>query len=416
VKRRTTSASVGVAGTTSGNSLLRPLSYPTFRYYWTGAFISSIGSWLQLTAVLWLVRNMGGDTLVGVVNLVNWIPVLFLGLFAGAIADRMDRKRVVLWSQGVMMVCSILIGLCVQLAWVHDLVLMVFLAIAGIAYAIFVVAWIATIPVLVPREELLGAAALNNLQFNLARFVGPILGGLLLLAANDYVPFYANALSFATFMVLVVVSRTEMPPASSGSGSMLSKVLEGMRYVRGNRWMIKVLATSCGISFFGFSFIVLIPSVCRQILLVSGHNYGFLMGMTGLGALLGLLAVAFLKSRVGFKAMMALGCLLNAAFLAAFALSDMYWLSCILAAGAGGSFLLCNAAAIAALQRNTIPEMQGRISSMGVVSYVGVFPIGGLVLGILSDVVSLRFSLFFAGCACVAVALFVVFFVSVPGD
>ncbi|OFW66950.1 MAG: hypothetical protein A2V52_00380 [Actinobacteria bacterium RBG_19FT_COMBO_54_7] len=204
-------------------------SFRAFRLYWSGAFVSSIGSWLQLTAVLWFVKNIGSDTLVGFVNLVGWIPTLFLGLFAGAIADRMNPKRVVLWSQAVMLLCSLGIGLCVQLDWIHDLVLIVFLGISGIAYAIFVTAWVATIPVLVPREALLGAVTLNNLQFNLARFIGPIAGGLLLVEAGHYVPFYANALTFGLFMFLVSISGVEMPQPQAGSANVVSSVLEGLR-------------------------------------------------------------------------------------------------------------------------------------------------------------------------------------------
>jgi MFS family permease len=396
--------------------VLDSLSYRSFRMYWSGAFISSIGSWLQVAAVLWFVRSIGSDTLVGFVNMVAWVPTLFLGLFAGAVADRMDRRRVILISQAVMLVCSILIGLSIDLPWVHDLTLIVFLGISGIAYALFVMAWVATIPVLVPKEALLSAVTLNNVQFNLARFFGPLLGGWLLLVASDQIPFYLNASTFGAFMLMILISRAELPPARPRTESVGACVLEGFRYVRDNSWMVTVLAVVCGLSFFGFSFMVLIPSVCKQILGVSDHAYGFLLGMTGLGALGGMLAVAFLKPRVGLKAMMGMGAFLTAAFLLAFSASSAYWLSCLLAAGAGGSFVLCNAAAGAALQGNVTPEMQGRVSSLWVVAYVGTFPVGGLLLGYLSDALSLKTSLVIAALACAAVAAFAFLFVVIPGD
>jgi MFS family permease len=347
--------------------------------------------------------------------MVGWIPVLFLGLFAGAMSDRMDRRRVILTCQAVMMGCSIMMGVCIHTS-IPDLTLVVFLGISGVAYAIFTPAWISTIPFLVTREKILSANTLNNVQFNLARFIGPTIGGVLLVVTTPYVPFYLNALTFAAFMVLILLSKAGLPPPQPRRENVRASIVDGFRYVSKNGWMGRILLTICGLSFFGFSFIVLIPSVCKQVLHVRDHYYGFLMGMTGLGALAGIVAVAVLKKRVGLKAMMTVGAFLTAAFLVAFALSRYYWLSCLLAVGVGGSFLVFNAVAAAALQGNASPEMQGRVSSMLVVAYIGIFPLGGLLLGYLSDALSLRTSLLFAGFACVAVALCIVFFVSIPGE
>lgn len=284
------------------------------------------------------------------------------------------------------------------------------------AYAIFTPTWVSAIPFLVTKEKILSGAALNNLQFNLARFIGPVIGGLLLLVTSDYVPFYLNALTFGAFMLLIILSRAEMPPPEPRRENVGRSVVDGFKYVKENGWMGRILLIVCGLSFFGFSFIVLIPSVCKQILHVSEHQYGFLMGMTGLGAVAGIAAVAELKKRVGLKTMMGLGALLTAAFLIAFALSRNYWLSCLLAAGVGGSFLVFNAAAGAALQGNVSREMEGRVSSMWVVAYIGIFPLGGLLLGYLADVLSLKTALLIAGFACVLVALSIGLFVSIPAS
>ncbi len=346
-------------GTSSGVSgaqdrrygVLSALSSRTFRMYWSGALISSVGSWLQMTAVLWFVRANGSDSLVGFTNMVSWIPCLFLGLFAGAIADRLDRRRLMLACQAVMMFCSVMMGLCIHTS-IHDLALIVFLGISGVAYAIFVSTWVSTIPFLVTRETILSGVTLNNVQFNLARFIGPIIAGLLLVATSDYMPFYLNALTFGAFMVLIFLSGAELPPPEPRRVNIGRSVIEGFKYVGENPWIARVLATICGLSFFGFSFIVLIPSVCSQILQVDDHYYGLLMGMTGLGAVAGMAAVSVLEKRVGLKALMSLGALLTAAFLIAFSFSRLFWLSCLLAAGAGGSFLICNTGAGAALQGN----------------------------------------------------------------
>jgi MFS family permease len=398
----------------ASRGVLSAMSSRGFRMYWAGAFVSSIGSWLQMTAVLWFARNIGSNTLVGFVNLVGWIPVLFFGLFAGVMSDRMNRRRVMLVTQAVMMVCSILMGVCISTS-VKDLTLVIFLGISGIAYAIFTPVWVSVIPLLVKKEDLLSGATLNNVQFNVARFIGPIVGGLLLLYFSAYVPFYANAVTFGAFMLLILFSRAELPAPGPKKEGVAASVVDGFRYVIENGWMGRVMLTICALSFFGFSFIVLLPSVCKQVLHVGEHYYGFLMGMTGLGAVAGMIAVGYLR-RVGLKSMMFVGSLLTSGFLLAFALSPYYWLSCILAAGAGGSFVVFNSSAAAAVQRSASQEMMGRVSSMLVVAYIGVFPVGGLLLGYLADVFSIRASLLLAGFACVAVSLCIPFLVSVPEE
>ncbi len=396
--------------------VLSALGAPGFRAYLAGAFVSSVGSWLQLSAVLWFVREIGSDTMVAFVNLVGWVPVLVFGLFAGVLADRLDRRRVIIICQVVMMSCSVLIGLCIHIKSLRDLVLIVFLGISGIAYAVFTPAWVSAIPFLAGRKNVLSGNTLNNVQFNLARFVGPILGGLLLAVTSAYMSFYLNALTFGAFIVLILLSKAELPKPSRSGGRVVSSVTEGFRYVGRNPWMIKVLAAIAGLSFFGYSFIVLIPSVSKQVLHVGSHHYGFLMGMSGLGAIAGIFAVAFLGKSLGLKAMMFVGALLTAVFLAGFALSDVYWLSCVFAFMIGGSFLLFNSAAGAALQGGASAEMQGRVTSMSVVAFIGVYSLGGLFLGYLSDAFSLEVSLLVGGAASAAVALFVLFFVSVPGE
>lgn len=392
------------------------LSSPAFRLFLIGAFISSIGSWLQSTAILWFVKDMGSDSLVGFVNMVAWVPTLFLGLFAGELADRVDRKRLIIWCQVVMMACSIGIALTINITWVHDLAIIAFLGISGIAYAFFIPAWVSAMPFLVKHDEILSANTLNNLQFNIAKFVGPIIAGFLLVATRDYVPFYLNALTFGGFILLILLSRARMPEPVRGGPKVLAGIAEGLRYVRANGWIIRVLIVIAGLSFFGFSFMVLIPSVCQELLHVQSHYYGVLMGMTGLGALAGVLAVAVLQKRVGPKAMMAIGAVMNGAALIGLALSRSFILSCVMAAAAGGAFVLTNSAAAAAVQQRVAPALEGRVSSMLVVAYIGVFPVGGWLLGFVSDALSPEKALILTGLACGLVALFALLFVTVPAE
>jgi MFS family permease len=227
------------SGAAPSGSLARPqeglfpaLRFRDFRFFLGGAFISSVGTWLQTTALLWFVReHTGADAWVGLANMVNWLPVLLLGLFSGFIADYFNRRNVIIATQAAMMLSSLSVGLMLSAGYVSMPLIIFLLGIGGTAYAFFVISWVATIPDLVSAGTILNAAALNNAQFNLARFVGPALGGLVLLwsvAAS----FYINATTFLCFIVLVVLSGVKTPPPPRVSGNTLAHIGDGLRYIR----------------------------------------------------------------------------------------------------------------------------------------------------------------------------------------
>jgi MFS family permease len=387
------------------------LAFRSFRYFLIGAFISSIGTWIQATSLLWFVRQYtsANDTLVAVINMATWVPVLFFGFFAGAVADHLDRRRLIVTCQFIMLASSVLIGLGLTVGFTPFWLLVTVVAIGGIGYALFVIAWVAIQPCLVSREALLDAVAWNNTQFNLARFIGPIIGGLIL---TWWLPgaFYLNALTFFTFITLIYLSKARVEQPPPGRGKILDKVSEGIRYVIDTRWMGRVLLALAGISFFGFSFMVLMPAVCKQMLHAGNVRYGVLFGMTGLGAVLGMWAITMLNRKIQDVNILRVSAIAATGLLVAFSFSRIYWLSCVLAFGLGASFLVFTAEANGMLMNHARPDMQGRVSSMWVVMFLGVYPVGGLLLGILCDYMGAHAALLIGGIGCglVTLALFLV--------
>lgn len=387
------------------------LAFRGFRYFLLGAFISSIGTWIQATSLLWFVRQytVANDTLVAVINMAAWVPVLFFGFFAGAIADHLDRRRLIVTCQFIMLASSVLIGVGLTVGFTPFWLLVTVVAIGGIGYALFVIAWVAIQPCLVSREALLDAVAWNNTQFNLARFIGPIIGGLIL---TWWLPgaFYLNALTFFTFITLIYLSKARVEQPPPGRGKILDKVSEGIRYVIDTRWMGRVLLALAGISFFGFSFMVLMPAVCKQMLHAGNVRYGVLFGMTGLGAVLGMWAITMLNRKIQDVNILRVSAIAATGLLVAFSFSRIYWLSCVLAFGLGASFLVFTAEANGMLMNHARPDMQGRVSSMWVVMFLGVYPVGGLLLGILCDYLGAHAALLIGGIGCglVTLALFLV--------
>jgi MFS family permease len=386
------------------------LYFRDFRFFLGGAFISSIGTWLQTAALLWFVReHTGTDVWVGLANMVNWVPILLLGLFSGIIADYFNRKRVIVVTQAVMSLSALSVGLVIGTGHVSMPLIIALLAVGGTAYAFFVISWVATIPDLVSTDTILDAVALNNAQFNLARFVGPTLGGLVLLWSVA-AAFYINALTFLCFIILVLFSGVKIPPPPRAAGNTLAHIREGLRYVRSRPWMVRLLATVGVFSFFGYSYIVLIPAACKDVLGKGESSYGLLMGMTGLGAVIGMPVVARLNRYLEGSTIMKMSSFSFAVFLLGFSASQAYWLSCLMAFGTGLSFLMFNSVATAVLQARSRHDMEGRVMSLMIMVYLGIFPVGGLALGWLSDLVGVGHALLAGGLACLAMAAILVLF------
>jgi MFS family permease len=380
------------------------LYFRDFRFLIGGAFVSSIGTWLQTTALLWFVReHTGADVWVGLANMVNWVPILLLGLFSGIIADYFNRKRVIVVTQATMSLSALSVGLVIGTGHISMPLIIALLAVGGIAYAFFVISWVATIPDLVSTDTILDAVALNNAQFNLARFVGPALGGLVLLWSVS-AAFYINAFTFLCFIVFVLLSGVKIPHPPRGAGNTLAHIREGLRYVRSKPWMVRLLATVGVLSFFGYAYIVLIPATCKDVLGKGEGSYGLLMGMTGLGAVIGMPVVARLDRYLKGSTIIKMSSFSFAAFLLGFSASKAYWLSCLMAFGTGLSFLIFNSVATAILQARSRHDMVGRVMSLMIMVYLGVFPVGGIALGWLSDQVGVGHALLTGGLVCLAMA------------
>jgi predicted MFS family arabinose efflux permease len=187
--------------------------------------------------------------------------------------------------------------------------------------------------------------------------------------------------------------------------------------------MVRLLATVGVLSFFGYSFIVLVPAVCKDVLGKGEGSYGLLMGMTGLGAVLGMPLVALLSRHLRENTVIKISSTAFAVLLLGFAFSESYWLSCLLAFGVGCSFLVFNSPALAVLQARSRHDMVGRVMSVMTMAFLGVFPLGGLALALLSDLIGVERALMVGGLACLGMAAVLVFipafsreFVIEPGE
>jgi MFS family permease len=394
--------------------VLSALGERDYALTWSGALISNIGTWVQTAALLWFVKNVFGTNFwVGAVNMANFVPVLFVVPFAGSFADRYNRRWVIIYGQIVMMVGALMLGIAASLGLDNKAVIIVTVAIIGVAFAFNFPAWQALLPDLVNREDLLNAIALSSAQWNLARFIGPVIGAAILAYFSASTAFYVNAASFLFVIVALLYIHPSRGHIEKSDNTLWGHMRLGWTYVWHRRWMVNILAALGLVSFFGYSYFVLVPSLVQDVLNRGSAAYGFLLGLTGLGAVLGAPLVTVLSRHVKERDIFKIATLALGLGLIAFAASRTYWLSCIISVILGAAYLVTGAAVNSVLQGCSEREMRGRVISFYIMVYIGVFAVGGQFMGFLADLLeSTPWSLFIGGVGCVLVAAILTF---VPG-
>src|SRR6266540_5619475 len=265
-----------------------------YRRFWLTQFISNLGSWMQAIAQGWLVyRITDSPFLLGFVGFANSIPTFFLMLPGGVVADHFDRRRVVSASQWAQALSALFPAVSIRTGQISVAQIIAASFVVGVAISFSAPAWQAmVVDLLDDREHLSNAVAMNSLQFNLSRVIGPLLAGLALAAWGSFWCFFFNAISFLPLIFVLGRLKKRQHPLESTS-AIVSRLADGFRYVRTQPIVMLLLAIVAAASLFGYSFIALMPMVARSLF---GHNdahgLGVLMGGLGAGALVGSLALA----------------------------------------------------------------------------------------------------------------------------
>ncbi len=397
--------------------VLSAFGYRDFRLLWSGAFISNVGTLIHNTVLLWYVKELtGSNAWVGAVNLANFLPILVFVLYAGSLADRLDRRKLIIWTQAVMMAAALFLGIATSLGWNTMPVIMIDTVVIGIAFVFTFPAWRALVPDLVPPGEILNAVALDAAGYNMARFIGPALGALVLNLWNAAGAFYINAISFMTVIAALLFIRFRPEKAARAPKNDWLRTKEGISYVRRNRWAANLLTVLGIASFFGLSFVVLLPGIARDVLHKGSWAFGLLLGGIGLGAVIGAPLVTLLNRRMEESRIIRYAMLGTSLMIILLAVSETYWLSILAAVGVGITFLMVAASINTVLQSRVERDMRGRIMSFYILLFQGTAPVGGLLMGYLSDITSTSTALLIGGCVCLALAVAIITFPSILRD
>jgi MFS family permease len=319
-------------------SALSPFRFPVFRSIWIASLLSNFGSLIQSVGASWMMLSIArSPDMVALVQASTALPIMLLSLVAGAMADNMDRRRVMVFAQIFMLTVSLALSICAWAGLVGPWTLLLFTFAIGCGSAFFAPAWQASVGDMVPRPEVPGAVALNSMGFNIARSVGPAIGGAIVAAAGAAAAFGVNAASYIA--LLVVLARWKRPPRTSAlpRETLVIAMGAGLRYVWMSPHIRTVLLRAAVFGFGASSILALLPLVAKHLVAGGPLTYGLLLGAFGVGAVAGALGAARLREKLSTEAIVRwAGCILAlAAAMVAISTFLVATMAALLLAGAG---------------------------------------------------------------------------------
>ncbi len=365
---------------------LRALGHRNFRLFFCGQSLSLIGTWMTRLATSWLVyRLTGSSLLLGVISFAGQIPTFLLGPVAGVWADRWERRRVLLITQALAGVQSLMLAgltLSGRITIAEIVALSIF---QGLINAFDMPARQSFLVQMVEgRTDLSNAIALNSTMVNGARLIGPAVAGILIAAVGEGYCFLIDGVSYLAVIASLAAMKIELPPASKSTASMWVQLKEGWTYVFTFAPIRTVLFLFAMISFIGVPYTVLMPVFATKILHGGAHTLGFLMGAAGVGSLAAALSLAARKSVRGLYKVIPTVAAVFGCGLIGLSFSRNYWVSLALMSVTGFGMMQFSAASNTVIQTIVEDDKRGRVMSYYMMAYMGASPFGSLLAGSLA--------------------------------
>lgn len=360
----------------------RALRSRDFRLVWISAFLSTTGTWMQALAQSWVVLEITGSAFwLGVDAFLATFPMILFSLVGGAVADRLERRRILFWSQIFQMTFALVLAALLFFDAVRVWHIFVLSFLTGTVQAFGGPAYQALLPLLVPREDVPNAVAMNSLQFNLARMLGPVLAGVALATVGATMCFLLNGLSFLAPIAALVAIRPGLVPGREGSQTILADIREGLRFLEKSPAIRQLTEIAFFATFFGIPLVTLLPVVAKEIFGMGATGYSVLMTAQGAGAVAGAFIIAGQSFRGGAGTMTVGSLLLFGGVLGVFALSRWLPLSVAMVFIAGIALLGVVTTVSSLVQLATPEAIRGRVMSIFMLAFRGGMPLGNLAAG-----------------------------------
>jgi MFS family permease len=366
---------------------LRALEHRDFRRFWLGQVVSLIGRWMQSVAQSWLVLELTGSPLkLGIVNSLQFAPLLFLALPAGVVADRFPKRSLLVVSQAGLMLPALVLAALSWTGQVQYWHVVVLAAVMGIANALDMPTRQSMMVELVGRDHLMNAIALNSAVFNAARIVGPALGGVLIARYGVALAFLVNGVTYLPVIAALLAMRPAVPVRVSRRGRLGEEIADGLRYARRTPLIALVLSLVCAISIFTINHNVTVPLLARDVLGEQVRGFGFLMAAVGVGAVAGAVLLAqFGRGRPPVGGLLIAGLVLSSGILVLSIVRE-FWLAAGVLFVVGLVQILLLSSCNTTLQVTVPDDLRGRVMSLYTLLFAGVSPFGAFFIGGIAEI------------------------------
>jgi MFS family permease len=371
-----------VFGLLSGT--FRSLRHRNYRLFFIGQLISLIGTWLQNTALAWLVWSLTHNSMVlGIMSFLSSIPVLFLSLIAGTVADENPKRRILVITQASAAVQAILLAIAI---WTHSVTVIVIGSanlLLGIINAFDMPTRQAFVVEMASKEDVTNAVALNSAIFNAARLLGPAFAGYIIYALSISMCFFLNGISYIAVIIGLLMMRFDRPQARKRSRevSRAGAMKEGVTYLYSVPQLRALMFLVIGMTLFGWSYTVNLPAVAGSLLQGGSSEYSALLSANGAGALLAALSQAAFAGKLDARKMLYIGLAVFIVSLFALSLVHSVAASVVVLVFIGWGLITFFITANTTLQRRTPDELRGRVMSIYSFAFAGLFPFGALLAG-----------------------------------
>ncbi|MGH7403515.1 MAG: MFS transporter [Candidatus Rokuibacteriota bacterium] len=365
---------------------LRALRQRDFRLFWCGQLVSLIGTWMQSVGQAWLVLELTNSPFrLGLIGALQFGPILLFSFVAGAISDRVRKRRMLLGTQGALMLQAFTLAALVWSGRVQFWHVAVLAALYGLAATLDMPSRQSYIAHLVPRADLMNAIALNSAVFNGARVVGPAVAGLLVARYGTAAAFLMNGLSFLAVLAALATIRTEGAPRPGRGLGMRAEIAEGVRYAAGTPRVTLVMGLLMVVSLFVVNTNVVVPLIARDVLHEGAHGFGLLMASLGVGAVVGALAVATLSVGRPPLPLVVGPALTAAALMLVLSTARDFGLTAVVLTALGFAQIVFMTSCNTTVQIAVPDELRGRVMGLYALVFAGMTPIGALIMGTVAE-------------------------------
>jgi predicted MFS family arabinose efflux permease len=382
---------------------------------WLGAFVSTIGTFVQQFAQSWLVYDLTRDPFyLGLDLFLGQMPIMLFSLVGGVFADRLDRKRLLLYSQYIQMLCAFVLTALFATHAVRVWHILTLSFVVGVGQSFGGPAYSALLPTLVEPEDLANAISMNSIQFNLARVVGPTLGGLAYTLFGATWCFALNGVSYVAVIISLIVIKVQFVAPKTRT-SVLNSMNEGIRFIRDREGLTPLVVLAFCTTLLGFSLTGFLPVIVRTIFHRGPETYELLLVFSGAGSICGALMVAAMEKLKGQGRLAVLALFALGLATAGFAVSKWLPVSCVLIFVAGAAVMASASLMLSLVQLIIADSMRGRVMSVYNLAFRAGIPLGALILGKLIPILGISAAVAGFGLSLVGVAgYFLVVMTKVP--